>query len=1440
VAVRIDYVYNALYLAPSENPLYASRYNALFGHFSYFGAPASTNPARTEISLSQIVHLSIGGIGAFDARGEGLGGWTLDVHHTYAPVGHTLYLGDGTQRGGHNGDASTSLQINTAAGNGTPGGGGDGGPATAAQLHGPSAVAVGPDGSLYIADTLNNRVRRVTPDGAISTVAGAGSAGYGGDNGPATAAQLDGPAGLAVGPDGSLYIADTRNNRVRRISPDGVIDTVAGDGTAGGGGDGGTALQAQLHEPAGLAVGPDGAIYIADTQNNRVRLVRSDGSIATVSGGSSGIPDTVNNSVRRVGPDSSIGAPVPTGVALGLDGSLYIAYSDDGQVRRVTTDGTIVTLAGTSVGFSGDGGTPAAAQLGDQLGVGTEPDGNLAIADAANERVRRVASTLPGLSITESSITSSDGGQIYVFNSAGRHLRTIDAVTGLVLYRFGYDASGHLVSVTDRNGNVTTIQRDDSGNATAIVGPYGQVTSLTLDANGFLTGVTDPLSQTTSMTYTADGLLTGVTDPRGGSYHFGYDAQGRLVRDQLPTGGAYTLARSDGAAAGARDRYAVTLTSPMGHTSTYDVQDFADGGQQRVNTGPDGLRHSALLRADGSSTQMEPNGTIINSVLGPDPRFGTQAPVSTLSSLTMPGGGVSRQVYTQTLALADPANPLSVTDVTDTVTLDGHTASSVYDSATRTSTSTSPQGRTRATLYDGQNRVIQQQIPGSAPLRYTYDSRGRLSTIVQATRVYTFTYDDQGYLAGVTDPLGRTERFAHAAAGQITVQTLPDGRQVGYTYDATGNLTSLTPPGRAAHTFTYNALDALQDYTPPALAAGPAITATHDTYNAEGQLTSVSLADGSTIGLGYDSAGRQSTVATASGQTTYSYDPATGRLSAITAPDGGTVSYGYDGSQTTLVSATGVATGSVGYSYDNSLRLASESVDGGSTVGYGYDQDGLLTQAGALSLGPDPQSGQPISSTLGVVADTQGYDSFGKLSSYSAQAGPTGLFSATYTNDALGRIVRKTETISGIAHTYDYSYDVAGRLVAVTRDGSPVAQYGYDANDNRTSLTTPASGTVTSTYDAQDHLAQVGPITYTYTANGNVQRTTDTTTGASTAYAYDGLGNLMRAILPDGTRIDYTVDGLNRRIGKRVNGVPVQGFVYGLNPLRPAAELDGAGNAVSRFVYAHLSGAPDYMIKGGVTYRIISDNLGNPRLVVDVATGQVVQEMDYDAFGAVITDTNPGFQPFGFAGGLFDRQTGLVHFGARDYDPDTGRWTARDPMLFSGGQTNLYIYANNDPVNRRDPNGLGGQGPMLAGINPFAVAAIAAVFKTPTQSQPPPQSLPQMLAQLEQRAQQGAQQVRSIANSAVASVRMSEGASLNQISSNFANARTAAQQVVQQIGQEVQTDLPALGEALVESGQQVAAGAQVLATEATVLAEEAGPIGAVAVPVAIALSPVGI
>ncbi|PAT31425.1 hypothetical protein CLI92_11615 [Vandammella animalimorsus] len=243
-------------------------------------------------------------------------------------------------------------------------------------------------------------------------------------------------------------------------------------------------------------------------------------------------------------------------------------------------------------------------------------------------------------------------------------------------------------------------------------------------------------------------------------------------------------------------------------------------------------------------------------------------------------------------------------------------------------------------------------------------------------------------------------------------------------------------------------------------------------------------------------------------------------------------------------------------------------------------------------------------------------------------------------------------------------------------------EWAYDANGNRSH----ENGLPIASYDAQDRLLAWKDNQYTYTPAGDLL--TRTSPQGQTRYQYDAQGNLRQVLLPGGQRIDYDIDPLNRRIGKRKNG-QVQYRLLFLDKLHPLAEFDQQGNIRSLFVYADRSNAPTLMLRGGKTWRLIADHLGSIRLVIDAETGQIGQRIDYDAWGRVTHDSQPGFQPFGFAGGLYDPDTGLTRFGARDYDAETGRWTAKDPILFNGGDSNLYGYVLQDPVNGLDPMGTG-------------------------------------------------------------------------------------------------------------------------------------------------------
>jgi sugar lactone lactonase YvrE len=376
----------------------------------------------------------------------------------------------------------TKGNISTFAGNSGYGFAGDGGPVLNAQLASPRGISLDSSGNLYLADRWNNRIRKIA-GGTISTIAGNGQANFGGDGGAATSAQLSYPNGIAVDHTGNIYIADLLNNRVRMVTPTGTISTYAGNGIPGFGGDGGAATNAQLNQPSGLAIDSSGNLYIADSNNAVVRMVNTQGVISTVAG-----TGGVGGYSGDGGAATKATLLAPIGVAVDSSSNIYIA-DYYGWIREVNAStGVISTIAGNGTnGYTGDGGSATSAQFYNPIGVAVDSSGNVYVADSGNGAVRMISngtiSTIGGTGILSytgdggpaalaqfsaiSSIAVDAQGNIYVADTNNNAIRlfplggTVSTVAGNGMQ--GYTGDGGAATVAELN-NPRGVAVTSSGN----------------------------------------------------------------------------------------------------------------------------------------------------------------------------------------------------------------------------------------------------------------------------------------------------------------------------------------------------------------------------------------------------------------------------------------------------------------------------------------------------------------------------------------------------------------------------------------------------------------------------------------------------------------------------------------------------------------------------------------------------------------------------------------------------------------------------------------------------------------------------------------------------------------------------------------------------------------------------------------------------------------
>jgi RHS repeat-associated protein len=1291
-----------------------------------------------------------------DNRGWGIGGWSLDAHHIYDPISRTLYLGSGEVRSAQ----AIGRTIETFAGdiaqqnyNTFPIA------ALDAAIDTASGFDFGPDGSLYYASQGHRSVFRIGPDGIVRRIAGTGAYCDGfpvdcGAGGAALDASFRYLIDLAVAPDGTVYVLDSLEY-VYAIGTDGMLRHVAGWDDRASCTTGSTdyfrdcALEGLATEgwktPNGIDVGPDGALYMADLGGPlTIGRIGPDGIISTVVGATSQSDWDPDRNCALEGVRATHICMAPLDVAVGPDGTIYVldellratnpgggttkvtrvlAFGADGVARvvfdersvdpslvyrgyRLSVDqrgmlyvageyGTysvymvdpatkqVVAIAGTGERYqcspspcgSPDGGPSLATPLDGPLAAAAGPDGAVYVGDGI--RIRRIDSAMPGYG-EFNYLIPGDNGAIFEFDSNGRHLRTLSSLTGQALIEFIYDGAGRLVRTNYEAGDVdsvTTIERDVSGTATAIVGPYGQRTELFYDANGFLGSVVDPANQTYQFEYQTSGLLTRVLDPAGGDSLYGYSSVGQLVSARDPAGGVQSLTAQRGPGF-----TQTTRTSTGGRQFVYRVEQQDDGAVRRITTDEFGAATETVVESSGRSTTTYPNGEVVIAQSGGDTQFGLASSYVSSETFLSPGGLRTEVARSRTVVKTDPADPFSVTSRLDRIDMNGRIFTSEYDAASLTFTSTSAAGRVAIETYDSLGRLIEERAdPALSQKQAIYGDGGLTARTTFGPQSLDFAYDALGRLTSKVDATGATTRFEYDVTNRISAMVLPSGRRYEYAYDALGNRTSITMPSGAVHELGYSVLSQETTYLPP---GNPAPLTSE--YDADRQYAATEYPSGRRVLYLKDSDGRATGISYPEADIAVSYmDATTGRAAAMTrTPSGGsgeTIEFAYDGSIITGFAMSGTANATYTYTYDDNLFLTARTLDGVDQP-ISSDQDGLIIGIGPFAIAREGPGGAPSNVSDGTLSVDYQFNSEAQLTRRSHLIGAGTPYDLTLSYDAAGRISSKIETIDSVTRTYDYAYDADSQLIEVKEDGIVVEAYAYDVNGNRTLRSVNGNAEIAS-FDAQDRITGQGANSYSLNDDGFL------TQRGNVGFSYSARGELLSADVPGVGQITYAYDAFNRQVGRSGPDGTTQ-YLYG-DPNNPVivTEVRDPDGTLSRYTY-DSAGILFALERGTETYYIGSDQVGSPRVVFD-ASGAIVKTIKYDAWGVVLADSDPAFRlHIGYAGGVADPDTGLIRFGLRDYDPASGRWTARDPLLYQGGQANLYAYVGNNPINFRDPTGL--------------------------------------------------------------------------------------------------------------------------------------------------------
>jgi RHS repeat-associated protein len=863
----------------------------------------------------------------------------------------------------------------------------------------------------------------------------------------------------------------------------------------------------------------------------------------------------------------------------------------------------------------------------------------------------------------------------YAYDLNERLVRTVDAAHGITWQT--YDPAGNLVAREDALGRVTQYAYDPRNRPVSVLYADGAAQASEYDGAGRLVERSDELGRVTRYAYDTLGRLLQVTDAMGQVAGRAYDAAGNLV----------------------------SSTDRDGHATQY-AYDLLD---RRIGV-TDALSHTTTTAYDAVGNVLS-----VTDPLGRTMHYAYDV-LGRLTGATDPLG------HTSTTAYDAVGNVLSVTDPL------GNATQYAYDALNRRVAATDALGRLTATACDAVGNALSITDADGNVTRYSYDALNRVTAETNALGASrTYRYDAVGNLTGSTDRDGRSSRYTYDPRNRQTAEVWLGGggaaiRTIARTYDAAGELLTVTDPD-TAYAYTYDALGRVAS-----VSTGLAVQTATVTQTYSGTLTTSDhpLGDGSYYDIYTFQAAAGDTIVVAMNSTavnaylflfppsgaSWQDDDGGGGTNAriqVTAGTAGTWtvwanSWGELGAYTLQITHGGaLAQAVLNYAYDPEGNGLATSDNLGGTTAYAYDAVNrviLETQSGAGVTDKRADfaytaAGQlatitrysDLAGTQLVASSSYAYDGAARLTGLTHARGGTTLAAYSWTWDAANRITRMTSP-DGAS---DFAYDSTSQLTGADHSYQGDENYAYDPTGNRTN-TGYATG-------ADNRLLSDGTYAYQYDAEGNRTRRTRISDGQVTQYEWDYRNRLTRVVTTSagGTVLSdarYTYDAFGRRVSKWVDadgagpGAAVtERYVYdGQNII---LVVSAAGAATHR--YFHGPGVDQILADqsaGGAVAWALADHLGTVRDVVN-SSGVVLDHIKYDAFGRVTAESNPAAAIlYGFTGRERDTETGLDYYRARYYDPGVGRFVSEDPIRFRSGDTNLYRYANNNPIVGADPFGL--------------------------------------------------------------------------------------------------------------------------------------------------------